>query len=44
MAKAMNQGIYEAYDRDFVGCIHELIRAHIRHVYELLVQNKRRWE
>ena len=44
MAKAMNQGVYEAYDRDFVGRIHELIRAHIRHVYELLVQNKRRWE
>lgn len=44
MAKAMNQGIYEAYDRDFVDRIHELIRAHIRHVYELLVQNKRRWE
>ena len=44
MAKAMNQGIYEAYDRAFVGRIHEFIRAHIRHVYELLVQNKRRWE
>ena len=44
MAKAMNKGIYEAYDRDFIGRIHELIRAHIRHVYELLVQNKRRWE
>lgn len=44
MAKVMNQGVYEAYDRDFVGRIHEFIRAHIRHVYELLVQNKRRWE
>ena len=44
MAKAMNQGVYEAYDRDFVGRIHDLVRAHIRHVYELLAQNQRRWE
>ena len=44
MAKAMNQGVYEAYDRDFVGRIHDLVRAHICHVYELLAQNQRRWE
>jgi len=43
MAKAMNQGVYEAYDRDFVGRIHELIRAHVHHVYKLLVQNQKRW-
>ena len=44
MAKAMNQGIYEAYDRDFMGRVHELIKAHVHHVYKLVVQNKRRWE
>src|SRR5690606_4314948 len=44
MAKAMNQGIYEAYDRDFMGRVHELIKAHVHHVYKLVVENKRRWE
>ncbi len=44
MAKAMNQGCYEAYDRDFIDRIHDLVRAHISHVYKLLVQNQRRWD
>lgn len=44
MAKAMNQGIYESYDRDFVGRVHELVKAHVRHVFKMLVQNKKRWD
>jgi predicted HicB family RNase H-like nuclease len=44
MAKAMNQGNLGAYDRDFVGRVHELVKAHVCHVFLLLEQNKKRWE
>ena len=44
MTKAMNQGIYNAYDRNLVGQVHELVKAHIKQVFKILEQNKRRWE
>ncbi|MBQ0138193.1 MAG: hypothetical protein KBT36_02755 [Kurthia sp.] len=44
MVKVMNQGNLGAYDRDFVGRVHELLKAHVRHVFLLLEQNKKRWE
>ena len=44
MTKAMNQGIYEAYDREFVSRVHELVKAHIHQVFKVLVRNKQRWD
>lgn len=44
MTKTMNQGIYEAYDREFVGRVHEFIKAHVHQVYKVLVRNKKRWD
>ncbi|MEN8383488.1 mobilization protein MobC [Acinetobacter radioresistens] len=44
MVKAMNQGNFEAYDRDFIRRVHELVKAHVHHVFLLLEQNKKRWE
>lgn len=44
ITKAMNQGHFEAYDRDFIGRVHEFVKAHVRHVFLLLEQNKKRWE
>lgn len=44
MAKAMNQGVYASYDRDFVERVHQLVKAQVRHVFKILEQNKKRWE
>lgn len=44
ITKAMNQGHFEAYDRDFVGRVHEFLKAHVHYVFLLLEQNKKRWE
>jgi len=44
MAKNMNQGIYESYDREFVERVHQLVKAQVRHVFTLLERNKKRWE
>lgn len=44
MAKNMNQGIYESYDREFVERVHQLVKAQVRHVFTLLEHNKKRWE
>jgi hypothetical protein len=40
----MNQGHFEAYDRDFVGRVYEFLKAHVYHVFLLLEQNKKRWD
>lgn len=44
MTKAMNQDIYEAYDRQFIADLNEQIRGHVKHIFSLLERNKRRWE
>jgi len=44
MAKNMNQGFYESYDREFVEQVHQLVKAQVRHVFTLLERNKKRWE
>ncbi|PSD38304.1 mobilization protein MobC [Acinetobacter radioresistens] len=44
MAKNMNQGIYESYDREFVERVHQLVKAQVRNVFTLLERNKKRWE
>jgi hypothetical protein len=44
ITKAMNQGHFEAYDRDFVERVYQYLRAHVHHVFLLLEQNKKRWE
>lgn len=44
MAKNMNQDIYEAYDRNFVIQVHDEIKEHVRAVFYLLENNKKRWE
>lgn len=44
MAKNMNQGIHESYDREFVERVHQLVKAQVRHVFSLLERNKKRWE
>src|SRR5690606_18139320 len=35
MAKAMNQGVYASYDRDFVERVHQLVKAQVRHVFKI---------
>lgn len=44
MAKNMNQDIYEAYDRQFVIALNEMVKDHVKQVFKLLEQNKKMWE